>query len=177
MAVPFTPAGQEHPHTQLWGFRLAWPPLWMVSCPCCHCAEGLGGARLPSSLICASPSLTQHPCHHLGLGPGLVWELGPGESPLLRLIPLTLVCLFVCSVRYLPTGLLCLWRLGDPELPQLPPALHPLLLLAVSELCPAGSPCLGCPCLCMPGRGWWVVGIVCVGGGHNDIPPPPQWVP
>lgn len=57
-AIPFNPAGQEHPHTQLWGFRLAWPPLWMVSCPRCHCAEGLGGARLPSLLICARPSLT-----------------------------------------------------------------------------------------------------------------------
>lgn len=61
LAIPFTPAGREHPHTRLWGFRLAWPPLWMVFCPRCHCAEGLGGARLPSLLICASPSLTQHP--------------------------------------------------------------------------------------------------------------------
>lgn len=91
-------------------------------------------------------------------------------------VPLALPCpsdvrLFVCSVRYLPTGLLCLWRLGGPGLPQLPPALRPLFLLALSELCPAGSPCLGCPCLCMPGRGWGVVGSVCVGGQWHPTPP------
>lgn len=53
---------------------------------------------------------------------------------------------FVCPVPYLPTGLLCPRRLGGARSASAgPPAPCPLLLLAVSELCPAGSPCLGCP--------------------------------
>lgn len=89
------------PHTQLWGFRLAWPPLWVVSCPCCHCAEGLGGARLPSLLVCANPSLTQQPCHSPGAGTWL--EVGAGATGVALALPRPSdVCLFVCSVGTSP---------------------------------------------------------------------------
>lgn len=124
LAIPFTPAGREHPHTQLWGFRLAWPPLWVVSYPRCHCAEGLGGARLPPLLIWASPSLTQHPCHPpRGVGPGLGRELGPRKSPLLCLVPLTFVCLFVLSVppHWSPVSV----EVGGPWAASAPPSPAP----------------------------------------------------
>lgn len=61
------------------------------------------------------------------------------------------VCLFICPVRYLPTGLLCPRRLGGGPWSALAsslPALCSLFLLAVSELRPAGCPPRGgggCP--------------------------------
>lgn len=77
------------------------------------------------------------------------------------------VSLSVCPVWYILTGLLCPQRLGAlVHLDQTPSSF--LLLLAVSELCPVGSHCLGCPCT---GKGLEGGRKLCA-GGEACLPPP-----
>lgn len=80
------------------------------------------------------------------------------------------VSLSVCPVWHIPTGLLCPQRLGAlVHLDQTPSSFF--LLLAVSELCPMGSHCLGCPCT---GKGLEGGRKLSVGGKHVSHPRSPQ---
>lgn len=156
MGRPF-PAGRAGWRSEPRGFSGPGRPCRLATSVCCPGELGVAVNSPDLSPLLAwvpdpppAPTWGWDPVLMLGgVGGSRGCGVGAGATgvPLALALPRPLpVCSFVCPVWYLPGGL-CPQRLeGGGALVHLGQTPHPIspLLLAVSELCPVGSPRPGC---------------------------------